>query len=321
MADTKISAFTAGAPALSTDEVIVARSGGNRRLTLEQVLALRRSPRNLVVNGGGDIAQRGTTQALTTAMAYGSLDRWAFMQVTSANGAATQGGSIEAGFPKSIKIGRTADSALTGIVAACQAVESVDAVRYAGKQITFSFRATAGSTYSAAGGVIAVQVQSGTGTDQTAAQVWSGGWTGQNVFINDATKVINSSTSTRCTYTATVPANCNQLAVSIFYTPVGTAGATDAVWFTDVRLHEGPDITEFFGYRAYAEELALARRYCRVGSIYVPAAYQSLPIDMRAIPTITGGGAGYSSTGTSATTLVHQQTAAALRTLVLTAEI
>lgn len=38
MADTKISALTSGAPALATDEYVVARSGANRKLTLAQIL-------------------------------------------------------------------------------------------------------------------------------------------------------------------------------------------------------------------------------------------------------------------------------------------
>lgn len=43
MADVKISALTAGTPAVATDELPVARSGVNRKLTVAEVLALFRS--------------------------------------------------------------------------------------------------------------------------------------------------------------------------------------------------------------------------------------------------------------------------------------
>ena len=44
-------------------------------------------------------------------------------------------------------------------------------------------------------------------------------------------------------------------------------------------------------------------------------------IDMRSVPTIAGGGAGFSSTGTTADTLIFEQTTGAVQTLTLESEL
>lgn len=51
MADTKISALPSGAPALGTDETVIARSGSNYKLTVSQILAFLGTPIS-VANGG-----------------------------------------------------------------------------------------------------------------------------------------------------------------------------------------------------------------------------------------------------------------------------
>jgi len=77
-----------------------------------------------------------------------------------------------------------------------------------------------------------------------------------------------------------------------------------------------------FEDRSYEEELALCYRYLRIASFYVPGTIaQNLGIiDMRATPTISGGGAGFTSTGTSKDVLMAYQTAGATASLTLTIE-
>lgn len=101
---------------------------------------------------------------------------------------------------------------------------------------------------------------------------------------------------------------------------VATAGAT--MHITGVQLEVGSVATPF-EHRPYGMELALCRRYTRVQTYQVPATTaQNLgTIDMRATPTITGGGAGFVSTGTTADQLIAFQSSAAVQTLVLNAEL
>lgn len=103
---------------------------------------------------------------------------------------------------------------------------------------------------------------------------------------------------------------------------VGSDNTNNNFWLTGVQLELGSVATPF-EFRPYGQELALARRYCRVQEFYIPAVAipQSQLIAMRAVPTITGGGTGYSSTGTTAETIVHGQTTGAVATLTLAAEL
>jgi hypothetical protein len=77
-----------------------------------------------------------------------------------------------------------------------------------------------------------------------------------------------------------------------------------------------------FPYKGLAEEIANCKRHARVEAFRIPAATAvSERINMRAIPTISGGGAGYTSTGTTKDAIVHFQTTGAVATLTLTADI
>jgi hypothetical protein len=78
-----------------------------------------------------------------------------------------------------------------------------------------------------------------------------------------------------------------------------------------------------FDCMTYDQVLAKARRYLVVADQYVPATTaQSLrALDMRDVPAITGGGAGFTSTGTTKDSLIAFQTAGAVATLTLTAEL
>jgi len=69
--------------------------------------------------------------------------------------------------------------------------------------------------------------------------------------------------------------------------------------------------------------LRRCRRYFRGQAYYIPATVaQNLgTIDMRTVPAITGGGAGFTSTGTTADQLIAFQTTGAVATLSLNAEL
>jgi hypothetical protein len=77
-----------------------------------------------------------------------------------------------------------------------------------------------------------------------------------------------------------------------------------------------------FPYRTIAEETAICKSHARVEAFRVPATTAvSERIGMRKVPSISGGGAGYTSTGTTADAIVHFQTTGAVQTLTLSADI
>jgi hypothetical protein len=59
MADTKISALPSGAPALATDETVIARGGANYKLTVANIVGYLGTPIS-VANGGTGITSFGT---------------------------------------------------------------------------------------------------------------------------------------------------------------------------------------------------------------------------------------------------------------------
>jgi hypothetical protein len=91
--------------------------------------------------------------------------------------------------------------------------------------------------------------------------------------------------------------------------------------FALMQLEAGPLATPF-ERRPEPAEKALISRYKRVQSVYVGSstARTCFPIDMRSVPTISGGGAGFTSDSTADTFIAHQTTAA-IETLTLDAQL
>ena len=108
----------------------------------------------------------------------------------------------------------------------------------AGQPVTLSFYARAGANFSPTSSRITAVVDSGTGTDQT----WFG-LSGQASVISSQATL--STSWQRFVFTASVPANSNQLVVSFVWNPTGTAGANDWFEITGVQLEAGPTATPF----------------------------------------------------------------------------
>lgn len=114
------------------------------------------------------------------------------------------------GFSQSLKLSRQSSNANTAVINFGQVLETNDSIRCQGQTVTFSFYARQGANYS--GGALTVQVISGTGTNQSAANMVAGSWTGQSNVIN-TTQAINT-TMNRYSFTGVVPVTCTQLAAA-----------------------------------------------------------------------------------------------------------
>lgn len=252
---------------------------------------------NPVRNPSGLIAQRGTSVSIAGA-AQGTLDGWigyrggsvAGMTVSRAAVVDTQGAA------HAIHVQRDSGNSGVQVLNLAQALTTLNSLKYAGKQITFSFRAAKGADFSAAASTLPVYLLYGTGTDQS----YSNGITGQATLAT-----VNAVLSTSlATYSATVnvPSNATQLHIVPIYTPVGTAGAADYYRIKDVRIDEGayalphsePDDdaqlhrAQFFFHRVGGTNLdhigiGLASLTTK-GEVHIP-----FPRTMRAIPTLTVG--------------------------------
>jgi hypothetical protein len=272
-------------------------------------------PRNII--DGGDFTtnpwQRGTSfSAIAGTLAY-TADRWFAVGGASSSISVSQATGITGvpGFSQALQFGRANGNTNAAVISLGQVIETLDSIRCQGQQVTLSFWAQAGANWSPASGNLNVLLASGTGTNQSAANLVAGSWTGYSSLTlapqqGSAAAAANiaqpiSTTWTRYAFTAAVPAGCTQLGVLFGATPVGTAGAADYVQIMGVQLEIGSQATPF-EHRDIEVELAIAQRY--FFNIAEPAAgvvvgagmiagtnaeiiFIPLPVQMRAAPSVS----------------------------------
>lgn len=253
---------------------------------------------NAVINGAFDIWQRGEGLSTASSASTGYVaDRWQMFRDGYASGGATYRPSGPTGFKSAARVQRNAgNTSLAGVLLA-QSIESLNSVPYAGKNVVLSFYARAGANYSSLGSSLTVSVVSGTGTDQNV----SNGLTGQASVLGG--NVALTTSWQRFTITGAVSASANQLAVSFYYNPTGTAGASDYFEVTGVQLEEGTSATPFrrAGGTIQGELAACQRYFIRYGgeslySLFGAGYVESslvvwvsfhVPVKMRTAPTLT----------------------------------
>jgi len=254
---------------------------------------------------------------------YGSVDRWVFIQGGgSASITQTQSTSVPTGFQYAIKQQRTAASTTTGTVYSVQEIETVNCYDLAGQAVTLSFWAKCGANFSASGSTLTSLIYQGTGTDQGTTSWISGTWTSPTSSTQSNTL---TTTYQKFTQTVTLGSSTTELVISLQWVPVGTAGADDSVFITGVQLEKGSTATSF-DYRPYGTELGLCLRYYQTlpGIVVNPAVtWVSITyvMPMRANPTVSGGGGGFTIDSASVYVGNFYQTARAAQTITLSAEL
>lgn len=160
-------------------------------------------------------------------------------------------------FPRggtNIRFGRIAGSTQVFNIGFGQALESRDSYRFAGKQVTLSFRASVGGNFSAASNNIIAAILGGTGTDQSINTMLG------SVLTSPSISIGAGAPAPRYSVTITIPSNITQVGVYFSYQPVGTAGTNDFIDISEIQLEEG-NIATPYESRPYALELWLCQRY------------------------------------------------------------
>jgi hypothetical protein len=249
---------------------VVVSTAGNTAMTVDTsqnittvgTVAMASSfKRNRIINGNMVIAQRATSAALpvNNSSTYTTVDRFCVFCGTGTAGTSSQVASGLTGFQYALKIQRTAGNTGTANIDIGQAVETANSIDLAGNSVTFSFYAKAGANFSASGSNIIIQLATGTGTDQSFSNMTGGLWTGQSNIINFVSQAITTSWA-RYTFTASVASTATQIGFQIIYTPTGTAGADDSLYFTGVQLEVGTKATPY-EMQIYSDQLAQCQRY------------------------------------------------------------
>jgi hypothetical protein len=227
----------------------------------------RQAGKNLVINGGMDIWQRGTSVAIAASSSGYTTDRWFY--AVGANQASTisrQATGDTTNLPTiqyCARVQRNSGQTGGGGVGFDCSIESVNSIPFAGQTITFSFYARRGANYSASSNILNAQVLSGTGTDQNV----QAGFTGSATVISQNATL--TTTWQRFTYTGTVAASATQLGIRFITTWAGTAGAADFFEVTGVQIELGSYATTFSrtGGTFQGELAACQRYYYRVASV------------------------------------------------------
>jgi hypothetical protein len=211
---------------------------------------------NGIYNSAFNVWQRGTT-SVATANAY-TADRWQKGATTSFTlSRQTTGDTTNlANIQYCGRVQRTASSAVTSVIDIGQTLETLDSVKYAGKTVTISFYARAGANFSAVSNVINANIYTGTGTDQAIMT----GLTGSTQALTFNSTL--TSTWQRFQGTVTLSSSATEVALYIYYTPTGTAGADDYYEITGVQLEVGSVATPYTPMSGTIQgELAACQRY------------------------------------------------------------
>ena len=222
--------------------------------------------KNLIINGGFDVWQRGTSfasSAISSVATSYTVDRWNFYRSGWASGATLSrqltGDTTNLPFIQyCARVGRDSGNTGTADISFSTSTETVNAIPFAGKTVTISYYARRGANYSGASNNLGAYVFTGTGTDQNAIN----GYTGAVTAINNTGSTVLTTTWQRFTASATLASNVTEIAASFAYTPVGTAGAADYFEITGVQLEIGSVATPFSrAGGTLSGELAACQRY------------------------------------------------------------
>jgi hypothetical protein len=255
---------------------------------------------NLVLNSAMQVWQRGTTFAISNTSAY-TADRWqgrvTAACTTSYSRQATGDTTNLPNIQYAVRVQRASGQTALPYLILEQSFESVNSIPFAGKTVTLSFYARAGANFSAASSQLGIQLYSGTGTDQNI----SGAYTGLTAVVNQTPTL--TTTWQRFSYSGSVASTATELAISMLYQTVGTAGAADYFEVTGFQVEVGSSATAFHTNQPTIQaELAACQRYCwkatsdavdkvlAVGMYFnstVISGMLQFPVTMRTSPTAT----------------------------------
>ena len=211
--------------------------------------------RNILINGGFDVWQRGTAQTtLPSTLATAFLaDRWSGYRAVAGCTQARIASGLN-GFQYAMRLQRTSGNTAIDPMYLEQSFETITISKVAGLPIVVSFYARAGSNFT--GSTILARMGVGTGTERDV--IWSGGWTS---YTEPLAQNITPTTSwQRFVLYVTVPAGTTQAGFYFTVSPTGTASTNDYVDITGVQIEAGSQVTPF-EQRPVATELVLCQRY------------------------------------------------------------
>ena len=282
--------------------------------------------RNKIINGTIFFDQRnsGANTTLSTNNNVYTVDRWWGQVAANTTGCvAYRTADFPTGYQYSLRVQRTSANTGTSAITIGQIIESTNCVDLQGQYVTLSFWAKAGANFSATSSNITVTLATGTTADEGMAKFANSTWTGYSAAISTTQPITTTWTRYSLTTAATLGTSILETGVSFSYTPTGTASTNDWFEITGVQLEAGTVATPYEA-RPVSTELALCQRYYQTGAQWVTSAtnnWSYFPVQMRATPTVSGGGAGFTTALLNQYGFAGSQTTGASQTLVYTIEL
>ena len=198
--------------------------------------------KNAVINGTFDIWQRGTS--FTAGNAY-TADRWYLTGTVGAVTISRETSTVATGSLYSLKI---APTGAVGVVNMNQAIETLNAIRFAGQTVTLSVDAAA-----TASTTISTQLWQSSSTDVAVG----GSWT-QITATSGGSGTVSTSTFSKISGVYAVPSTAKSLLVII----VSSGPAGQSAFLDNVQLELGAVATTFARAGGTIQgELAACQRY------------------------------------------------------------
>ena len=144
------------------------------------------------------------------------------------------------------------------------------------------------------------------------------------LFISSEQGPISVNTIKDISFTTSIAAAdlVNGIQIEVLNAYTSAVSASMHLFITDLQCRQSSKV-EPFELRPIAIEEQLRQRYYRKQAVWIgtSTARTCFPINMVKTPTLSGGGTGFTSTGTDKDTFVAYQTTAALQTITLDAEL
>ena len=252
--------------------------------------------KNRIINGGMDIAQRGTSFTSTSSANNDDtyvLDRFYILSDGNDIIDVTQTTTVPTGAKYSIGLDVETVNKKFGIA---QIIENANCFDAIGGNVTVSFQAKVSATTNLDNIKCAIVAWSGTADTVTSdiISAWNVEGTNPTLIANatyENTPANLNVTTSFATYTVT--ANVDTASTSniilFIWSDVTTTSLGEFLYITDVQLEKGSTATSF-DYRPYTTELQLCQRYYAIGNNYYQGSvhtFRSFSVEMRAVPTIT----------------------------------
>jgi len=204
--------------------------------------------KNAIINGGFDIWQRGTSS--TTNLAY-LADRWFNYTSAGTTTFSQESTVVPTGSRYSFKV---AQASANATITVNQAIETANALQFAGKTVTFSAQVAATASTN-----IQIQIGYSTSVDNAAL----GSWT--TIYASTGGSVTPTSTTfIPLVGTFAIPSTAKSLYINIFI-PTLTTGTSAYIGQAQLELGAAPTTFTRAGGTLQGELAACQRYYYRMG--------------------------------------------------------